>query len=405
MNRSEQLYARALRLMPGGVSSPVRAFKAMGRTPAFIDRARGPYLWDVDGRRYIDYVASWGPLILGHAARPVVAAVRQAASRGTSYGAPTEAESELAEMILSAYPSADRLRLVSTGTEACMSAVRAARAWSKRATVLMFDGAYHGHSDGLIPWSAGVPDAVKRTTVSVPYNDLGAVRRALKQHKVACVIVEPVAGNMGVVPAARGFLRGLRKLTAADGAALIFDEVITGFRVFATRGMKPDLTIWGKIVGGGLPLAAYGGRDEIMSMIAPEGPVYQAGTLSGNPVAVAAGIATLGELRRRRYSELDRMARALEEGLLERARLRGISGCVNRVGSMLTLFFQRGPVTDHESAGRSDMGRFAAFCRMMHDQGVYWPPAPLEAAFVSFAHTSVHIQRTLRAADEAFKRI
>jgi glutamate-1-semialdehyde 2,1-aminomutase len=402
-NASRRLLRRAVRVIPGGVNSPVRAFRAVGGNPPFLYKARGAHIHDADGRRFLDFVGSWGPLILGHAHPAVVRAVREAAARGTSYGAPHEAEVEMAELLCAAV-RLDRVRLVSSGTEACMSAIRVARGFTGRDLVVKFEGGYHGHADGLlvkagsgaatfgVPTSAGVPGALARLTAVLPYNDASAATRFLRKHKVACVIVEPVAGNMGVVPPAPGFLETLRGETERTGALLIFDEVITGFRLRWGSGsdLRPDLTTLGKIIGGGLPLAAYGGRREVMAKVAPEGPVYQAGTLSGNPLAVAAGLAQLREVKRTNpYPRLERLAARLAAGL---------PGTVNRVGSMLTPFFAGAPVTDWDSAARSDTKRFARFHRAMLERGVHLPPSQFEAWFVSAAHTERDIDRAIEAA-------
>ncbi len=407
--RSREAFRRARRVMPGGVNSPVRAYGAVGGVPPFIASARGSRVTDLDGREYIDYVCSWGPLILGHAHPEVVRAVERAASRGLSYGAPTEAEVEMAEMIRSAFPSVEKVRLVCSGTEACMSAIRLARAFTGRDGVVKFEGCYHGHADGLlvragsgaaafgVPTSPGVPRDLARHTLVLPYNDLAAFRSVARRlwRDLACVIVEPVAGNMGVVPPAPGFLEGLRDTTARYGILQIFDEVITGFRLCwggaqTLFNIRPDLTVLGKIIGGGLPVGAYGGRREIMARVSPEGPVYQAGTLSGNPVAVAAGLAQLRVLRDHPeiYANLEDLGARLE------AAFRGVT--VNRVGSMLTPFFTRGPVTDWQGASRSDARRYARLHRELRRRGILAPPSRFEAWFLSFAHTKGDIDRTAR---------
>jgi len=418
---SAALEARAVQVIPGGVNSPVRAFKAVGGGPVFIRRGHGCTVEDVDGNTYIDYLGSWGPLILGHAHPKVVAAVQEAAADGTSFGAPTEREVLLAEAIRRALPSVEQVRLVSSGTEACMSALRVARAFTGRSKILKFDGCYHGHADSLlvqagsgaitfgVPDSAGVSAGVAAETISVPYNSLEAVRAAFAAHgsEIAAVIVEPIAANMGVIPPAAGFLDGLREITRRHGALLIFDEVVSGFRygpngAQGAFGITPDLTTLGKVVGGGLPLAAYGGRREIMEQLAPLGPAYQAGTLSGNPIATAAGLATLGVLAKSNpYAQLDRLAAQLADGLTEAARSAGVALQVSRVGSMLTPFFADAMPTDFDSAMKADRTKYAAFFRAMLDRGVYLAPSQFEAGFVSTAHTDAEIDRTIALAREA----
>jgi glutamate-1-semialdehyde 2,1-aminomutase len=422
MTRSAELFAEAQTLLPGGVDSPVRAFRAVGGTPRFIAIGKGSSVWDVDSNRYIDYLGSWGPLIVGHAHPGVVAAVQEAAARGTSYGAPCEAELDLARLVKAAFPTIDLVRFVSSGTEATMTALRLARAYTQREKILKFDGGYHGHADGLLvqagsgpltlgtPDSPGVPAAAAAQTLSVPYNDLHAVRSAFEAHRgeIAALIVEPVAGNMGVVPPESGFLEHLRGLTREHGALLIFDEVITGFRI--ARGgaqekyrVTPDLTCLGKVVGGGLPVGAYGGRREIMELIAPLGPVYQAGTLSGNPLAMAAGVATLRLLAEPGvYDHLEALGRRLADGLASAARAAGVPYTANRVGSMLTGFFCSGPVLDYATAKLADTRRYATFFQAMLERGVYLAPSQFEAGFVSLAHTEADIDATIAAAQGAF---
>ena len=422
---SKKLFEAAQRLIPGGVNSPVRAFKAVGTIPLFITRAKGARIYDADGNAFIDYVMSWGPMIMGHAQGSVIKAIARAAVRGTSYGAPTALEVTLAQLIVEAIPSMERVRLVSSGTEAVMSAIRLARAYTGRNIILKFEGCYHGHADSLlvkagsgvatlgIPDSPGVPPDLAQHTLTTSFNDVGGVERILEAHrgKLACVIVEPVAGNMGVVARHGAFLERLRDLTRHYGIVLIFDEVITGFRLGyggaqLRYGVIPDLTCLGKIIGGGLPVGAYGGPHHIMKLIAPEGPVYQAGTLSGNPLAVTAGIETLKLLKKPGvYRQLEERGRLLSEGLLEAARELGVGVTLNRVGSMMTLFFTPGPVTDYASAKKSDTLAFARFFRAMLEEGIYLPPSQFEAAFLSTAHTSADIAKTVRAARIAFKKL
>jgi glutamate-1-semialdehyde 2,1-aminomutase len=425
ISRSEALFERASHLIPGGVNSPVRAFRAVGGVPRFIARGEGAHIWDVDGNRYLDYVCSWGPLILGHAAPPLVAAVTRAAQHGTSYGAPTADEVRLAEMVVEAVPSIDLVRFVNSGTEATMSALRLARAYTGRTKILKFAGGYHGHADMLLvaagsgaltlgtPNSPGVPEAAVAETLVAPYNDLTAVRQLFDQfpNQIAAVIVEPVAGNIGCVPPAPEFLAGLRAITTANHALLIFDEVITGFRVAyggaqALYGVAPDLTCLGKILGGGLPAAAYGGRREIMEMVAPAGPVYQAGTLSGNPLAMAAGIAQLQALQAPGvYERLDTLAATLAAGIGEAARAAGVPIFQTRVGSMFTNFFTPDPVTDEASAKRSDTAAYATYFHALLERGVYQAPSQFESGFVSLAHTEENIATTVAAAREAFAAV
>lgn len=423
--RSAKLFAEAQQLIPGGVNSPVRAFRSVGGQPRFIQRAKGSRLYDVDGNAYIDYVLSWGPMILGHAAPPVISAIKRAAGQGTSYGAPTELEVALAREIRAAFPSMEQVRLVSSGTEAVMSAIRVARAFTKRDGVLKFEGCYHGHSDYLlakagsglatlgIPDSPGVPADFAKHTLTAPYNDIRSVQQLVNEHRsrLACVILEPIAGNMGVVPPAPDFLPALRQLTAENDILLIFDEVISGFRVTyggaqALYGITPDLTVLGKIIGGGLPVGAYGGRKEIMDLIAPSGPVYQAGTLSGNPLAVTAGLATLKQLKARGvYKKLEETSAALAHGIGEAAKKAGIPLTQTRVGSMMTAFFTPGPVVDWNTAKQSDTKRYGKFFHAMLEQGIYLAPSQFEAAFLSTAHTAADINKTVKAAAAAFQKL
>jgi glutamate-1-semialdehyde 2,1-aminomutase len=423
-DRSAALFAAASELMPGGVNSPVRAWQAVGLTPRIIARGEGARVFDVDGNSYLDYVASWGPLILGHAAAPVVAAVAEAASRGTSFGAPTPGELDLARVLVGAVPTLEMVRLVNSGTEACMSALRLARGATGRPRVIKFDGCYHGHADSFlvaagsgvltqaIPGSPGVPEEIAGLTISLPYNDLDAVHRAVKQYpgEIAAIFVEPVAGNMGVVPPQPGFLEGLRHICDKDGMLLVFDEVITGFRVAPggaqeLYGIRPDLTCLGKIIGGGLPVGAYGGRRDLMTQMAPNGPVYQAGTLSGNPVAVAAGLATLAALNEPGvYADLESKGAWLARELSQAAARRGVPVTLNRVGSMLTLFFTAGPVTDLESAKKADLNRFRTFFQGMLAAGISLPPSQFEALFISRAHTPKDLEFTVAAADQVWSR-
>ena len=420
---SDALFTTAQRLIPGGVNSPVRAFRGVGGRPFFVDRAEGCRITDVDGRTYIDFLGSWGPLILGHAAPALVEAVGEALRRGTSYGAPTRAEVEMAELISRAVPSMEMVRLVSSGTEAAMSAIRLARGATGRDAIIKFEGCYHGHADSLlvkagsggatfgVPDSLGVPAALAALTITVPFNDVAAVETvmAARGREVSAIIVEPVAGNMGVVPPMPGFLAGLRKLCDAHGALLIFDEVITGFRVAyggaqALYGVRPDLTCLGKIIGGGLPVGAYGGTRAIMERVAPLGGVYQAGTLSGNPLAVAAGLATLRALEKPGvYERLETAGAKLQAGLVDGAHAAGVPLAVNRVGSMLTAFFTESPVTDYASAKRSDTARYGRFFHAMLDGGVFLAASQFEAAFVSLAHGPADLDEAARIARKAFQ--
>ena len=421
---SKRLLRAALERIPGGVNSPVRAYGSVDGTPPFIDHAKGARLWDADGNEYIDYVGSWGPMILGHAHPAVLRAVRAALSRGTSFGAPTEAETHLAEAIARVLPSVEKVRMVSSGTEATMSAIRLARGITGRSRVLKFDGCYHGHSDGLlvgagsgvatlgIAGSPGVPEAMTELTVQAPFNDLAAVQRAFEQwgDDIACVIVEPVAGNMGCILPVEGFLEGLREICSDRGALLIFDEVMTGFRVArggAQRlyGVEPDLTCLGKVVGGGLPAAAYGGRREFMARVAPEGDVYQAGTLSGNPLAVAAGLETLTRLEKPGvYETLAARSEQLALGLIEIAKDAGVPFTATSVGGMFGFFFHPGPVSSYADSQQSHDGRFRKFFASMLSQGIYLAPSRFEAGFVSLAHRPKDIAQTLEAAVVAMRR-
>jgi len=421
--KSEELFARAKAVIPGGVSSPARAFKAVGGTPLFVARAEGARFWDEDGRAFIDYVGSWGPMILGHAQPAVVEAVRAAAGRGTSYGAPCAAEVELAERITKLMPAVERVRFVSSGTEATMSALRVARGFTGRRKILKFDGCYHGHADSLlvaagsgvatlgIPGSPGVPEGTVADTLVAPFNDVAALEAAFREHgrELAAVIVEPVCGNMGTVAPRTGYLEALRELTRRSGTVLIFDEVMTGFRLALggaqqLYGIRPDMTCLGKIMGGGLPAAGYGGRADIMATVAPDGPVYQAGTLSGNPLAMAAGAKVLELLSQPGlYDTLEVLCARLEQGLRRAASDTGTTVSVNRVGSMITVFFCAGPVTDYATAKQSDTKRFGRFFHAMLARGVYLPPAQFEAAFVSLAHGEREIDETIAAAAAAFR--
>jgi glutamate-1-semialdehyde 2,1-aminomutase len=415
--RSEQAFRHAQTLIPGGVNSPARAFGAVGGTPLFISRGEGPYIHDLDGHRYLDYIGSWGPMILGHCHPAVTAAVIEAVHQGSSFGAPTERESEMAQLVIDAVPSIEMVRFVSSGTEAAMSALRLARGYTGRDRIVKFAGCYHGHVDSLlvqagsaattlgVPNSPGVPAGCTQDTLSLPYNDPQALADLFKTHgdTIACVMLEPVAGNMGLITPSAEFLKELRRLTHHHGALLVYDEVMTGFRLAyggaqELLGQKPDVTVLGKILGGGYPAAAYGGRADVMKKVMPAGPVFQAGTLSGNPVAMAAGIATLKELKRLNpYAELERLGRYLAEGL------RRVAGglTVNQVGSMWTLFFTTDPVTDYESAKKSDAKKFGRFFWAMMDRGVYLPCSQFEAAFNSVLHTQERLDETIAATKDA----
>ncbi|WP_333871361.1 glutamate-1-semialdehyde 2,1-aminomutase [Desulforamulus putei] len=421
--KSKEMFEQAQMVIPGGVNSPVRAFKSVGMTPPFIARANGSRLWDADGNEYIDYVCSWGPLILGHRHPAVMHAIQRCLERGTTYGAPTDLELTLAQMVVEALPSVEMVRMVNSGTEATMSALRLARAYTNRSKIVKFEGCYHGHHDSLlikagsgalthgVPTSPGVPENIAGDTINARYNDLELLEKIFAEagSEIAAVIVEPLAGNMGVVPPAEGFLQGLRNLCNKYGALLIFDEVITGFRLSyggaqSYYNVMPDLTCLGKIIGGGLPVGAYGGRREIMQMVSPAGPVYQAGTLSGNPLAMTAGIATLEQLQQPGvYEELNRKSALLAQGLSQAARAAGVPASFNRVESLQTCFFTGHPVNDFASASTSDTKRYAAFFRSMLEQGIYLAPSQFEAIFVSTAHTDSDIERTVEAAYHAYK--
>ena len=424
-DRSREIWRRASEILVGGVNSPVRAFRAVGGEPLIVERGSGARLWDVDGNEYLDYISSWGAMILGHAHPGVTSALREQAERGSSYGVTNELEVLLAEQIRGALPSMERVRFVSSGTEAAMSALRLARGFTGRELVVKFQGGYHGHADSFlseagsglatfgIAASAGVPESFAALTLNAPYNDPNAVKEifARRGKEIAAIFVEPVAANMGVVPPAPGFLQALRDITTEYGALLVFDEVITGFRIAwggaqNEIGIRPDLTVLGKIIGGGMPVAAYGGRAEVMKMVAPEGPVYQAGTLSGNPLAMRAGLSTLAELRRPGlYDELDARAKRLAEGLAAAAKGAGVPVQINRAGSLLTVFFTGDSVTDYGSAKRSDTERFSTFFRQMLERGILLPPSQFEALFLSAAHTDADIDRTIATARESFSAL
>ncbi|WOV82957.1 glutamate-1-semialdehyde 2,1-aminomutase [Sporosarcina jeotgali] len=422
--KSKQAFSKAVDLMPGGVNSPVRAFKSVNMDPIFMESGKGAIITDIDGNEYIDYVLSWGPLILGHAEEGVVSAIQQAAVKGSSFGAPTLLENELAEIVIDRVPSIEMVRMVSSGTEATMSVLRLARGYTKRNLILKFEGCYHGHGDSLLikagsgvatlglPDSPGVPEGVAKNTITVPYNDLDSLRVAFKEygHDLAGVIVEPVAGNMGVVPPQPGFLEELRKLTEENGTLLIFDEVMTGFRVGYNCaqghfGIKPDLTCLGKVIGGGLPVGAYGGKREIMEHIAPAGTVYQAGTLSGNPLAMTAGIETLKRLNPSSYEHFMKLGDQLEAGFREAAAANGIPHTVNRAGSMIGFFFTNEDVVDYETAKTSDLALFAEYYRLMAAEGIFLPPSQFEGMFLSAAHTEAHIAKTVDAFHKVFSQL
>ncbi|WP_040286341.1 glutamate-1-semialdehyde 2,1-aminomutase [Sporosarcina koreensis] len=422
--KSKQAFKEAVDLMPGGVNSPVRAFKSVNMDPIFMESGKGAIIKDIDGNEYIDYVLSWGPLILGHAEEGVVKALQDAAVKGSSFGAPTLLENELAELVIERVPSIEMVRMVSSGTEATMSVLRLARGYTKRNLILKFEGCYHGHGDSLLikagsgvatlglPDSPGVPEGVAKNTITVPYNDLESLKLAFKEYgdDLAAVIVEPVAGNMGVVPPKDGFLTELRKMTEENGTLLIFDEVMTGFRVGYNCaqghfGVTPDLTCLGKVIGGGLPVGAYGGKREIIEHIAPAGTVYQAGTLSGNPLAMTAGIETLKRLTPASYDHFMKLGDQLEKGFREAAEANNIPHTVNRAGSMIGFFFTNEDVVDYETAKTSDLKLFAEYYRMMADEGIFLPPSQFEGMFLSAAHTEEHIAETVKAFHTVFSKL
>jgi glutamate-1-semialdehyde 2,1-aminomutase len=425
LKKSEEMMVTAKRYIPGGVNSPVRSFKSVGGTPPFIERGKGSRIYDIDGNEYIDYVASWGPLILGHAHPEVISAIKEVSEKGTSFGAPTALEVDMARLVCNAFPSIDLVRFVNSGTEAVMSAIRLARGFTKRNKIIKCDGCYHGHSDNLliqagsgaatlgVPDSAGVPRDFVKNTISLPYNNLEAFKGVLDKEKdIACLIVEPIAGNMGVIPPEKGFLEGLRKLTEEHGILLIFDEVITGFRVSSggaqkLYGVTPDLTCLGKIVGGGLPVGAYGGKEEIMKEISPLGPVYQAGTLSGNPLAITAGLTTLKILLRdeKAYQELDEKAETLCRGMEENAEKAGVPAFLTRVGSMFCMFFTGERVVDYETARKSDTEKFSRYFHAMLKQGINIASSQFEAGFISTAHSYDDIEKTLSVQLKALKSL
>jgi len=421
---SKQAFERAKKVIPGGVNSPVRAYKSVGLTPVYVERGSGSSIYDIDGNRYIDYILSWGPLIAGHAHPEVVQALQETAAKGTSFGAPTELETLMAELVVERVPSVDIVRMVNSGTEATMSALRLARGYTNRPKILKFEGSYHGHADSLLikagsgvatlglPDSPGVPQSVAQNTITVPYNDLESVRLAFERYgeELACVIVEPIAGNMGVVPPLPGFLEGLRELTQQYGSLLIFDEVMTGFRVDyqcaqGKFGVTPDLTCFGKVIGGGLPVGAYGGRREIMEQIAPSGPIYQAGTLSGNPLAMAAGYTTLKLMTPEAYAQLEQKAARLQEGFEDNAKKYGVPLTINRVGSMVCPFFTEQKVTNFETAKTSNLAHFTAYFGHMLDQGVSVPPSQFEGLFLSIVHSDEDIEKTIAAQGYALSQL
>ncbi|RXZ84546.1 glutamate-1-semialdehyde-2,1-aminomutase [Paenibacillaceae bacterium] len=421
---SRVAFEQAKQVIPGGVNSPVRAFKSVGLTPVYIDRGQGARVYDIDGNSYIDYVMSWGPLIAGHAHPEVIEALQQTAIKGTSFGAPTELETLMAQEVVKRMPSVESVRMVNSGTEATMSALRLARGYTKRSMILKFEGSYHGHADSLLikagsgvatlglPDSPGVPESVASHTLTVPYNDIEAVKTAFEHYgeQIACIIVEPIAGNMGVVPPLPGFLQGLRSITEQYGSLLIFDEVMSGFRVHYSSaqglyGITPDLTCMGKVIGGGLPVGAYGGKHEIMEMMAPSGPIYQAGTLSGNPLAMAAGYSTLKLLTEEAYQQLEQRSVQLQRGLESNAERHGIPVTINRVGSMICPFFTEQHVINYETAKTADLERFKAYFAAMLNLGISIAPSQFEGMFMSLAHTPEDVEATIAAHDEALRRL
>ena len=423
--KSEEIFTAAQKLMPGGVSSPVRAFKSVGGQPIVFDRVKGAYIWDVDGNQYIDYVGTWGPAICGHAHPDVIAALHEALEKGTSFGAPSALENVLAEMVIDAVPSIEMVRFVNSGTEACMAVLRLMRAFTGRDKVIKFEGCYHGHADMFLvkagsgvatlglPDSPGVPKSATSNTLNAPYNDLEAVKALFAQNpdQIAGVILEPVVGNAGFIAPDAGFLEGLREITQEHGALLVFDEVMTGFRIAyggaqEKFGITPDLTTLGKIIGGGLPVGAYGGRQDIMSMVAPAGSVYQAGTLSGNPLAMTAGIKTLELLQKPgTYEELDRITKKLADGMLQIAKDTGHAACGGQISAMFGFFFTGGPVHNYEDAKKSDLAKFSRFHRGMLERGIYLAPSQFEAGFTSFAHTDEDVDKTLAAARDVMSSL
>ena len=422
--KSIQAFEEAKQVLPGGVNSPVRAFRSVGMNPIFMEKGKGAKVYDIDGNEYIDYVLSWGPLILGHTNDKVVEAIKEVAEKGTSFGAPTLIETEMAKLVIERVPSMEVVRMVSSGTEATMSALRLARGVTKRNKIMKFEGCYHGHGDSLLikagsgvatlglPDSPGVPESVAKNTITVPYNDLDSVRHAFELYgeDIACIIVEPVAGNMGLVPPQPGFLEGLREITTQFGALLIFDEVMTGFRVgyHCAQGyfnVTPDITCLGKVIGGGLPVGAYGGKAEIMNQIAPAGPIYQAGTLSGNPLAMAAGMATLSQLTEESYEHFNKLGDRLQEGFEAAAKKHGIAISFNRAGSMIGFFFTDEKVVNYDIAKKSNLDYFAKYYQEMANQGIYLPPSQFEGLFLSTAHTMEDIEKTIAAAEIAFSKL